>query len=430
MYTEKAKRLFLETGHRFQRRIIWAMGLLKYACAEANVELGALDKRVGEAVAAAADEVAAGIHDAEIEVDVFQTGSGTGLNMNVNEVIARAASGRLGAPIHPNDHVNKSQSSNDVVSSAVRIAAVAEAELSLSPALEGLAAALGESAERHWGVIKAGRTHLRDALPVTLGQELDAYAHAFARDSEVLEAALERVKELPIGGTAVGTGSNAPPGFGERVLYIVNERTGMGFKRGNPLTQMRLLTDLLTLSAVLRSVAVDLYRLGQDIRLMYSGPFAGLGEVDLPGQGEIAGSSIMPGKTNPVTVEAAMLAAAQVVGLDHANQMASMYGEFELAMGIPLVGYNVVEQIKLLSEASRKMSMVVGDIRPNAERMRRQAESSPAIAAVLAERLGYDAAAKIAREIAAGAPAADTLRRLGYEVDLEELAGLRRRANR
>lgn len=430
MYTEKAKRLFLETGHRFQRRIIWAMGLLKYACAEANVELGALDKRVGEAVAAAADEVAAGIHDAEIEVDVFQTGSGTGLNMNVNEVIARAASGRLGAPIHPNDHVNKSQSSNDVVSSAVRIAAVAEAELSLSPALEGLAAALGESAERHWGVIKAGRTHLRDALPVTLGQELDAYAHAFARDSEALEAALERVKELPIGGTAVGTGSNAPPGFGERVLYIVNERTGMGFKSGNPFTQMRLLTDLLTLSAVLRSVAVDLYRLGQDIRLMYSGPFAGLGEVDLPGQGEIAGSSIMPGKTNPVTVEAAMLAAAQVVGLDHANQMASMYGEFELAMGIPLVGYNVVEQIKLLSEASRKMSMVVGDIRPNAERMRRQAESSPAIAAVLAERLGYDAAAKIAREIAAGAPAADALRRLGYEVDLEELAGLRRRANR
>ncbi|MBP1448654.1 MAG: hypothetical protein JZD41_01360, partial [Thermoproteus sp.] len=202
------------------------------------------------------------------------------------------------------------------------------------------------------------------------------------------------------------------------------------FKRGNPFAQMRLLTDLLTLSAVLRSVAVDLYRLGQDIRLMYSGPFAGLGEVDLPGQGEIAGSSIMPGKTNPVTVEAAMLAAAQVAGLDHANQMASMYGEFELAMGIPLVGYNVVEQMKLLSEALRKMSTVVGDIRPNAERMRRQAESSPAIAAVLAARLGYDAAAKIAREIAAGVPAADALRRLGYEVDLEELAGLRRRANR
>ncbi len=414
-YTEKAAGLFLSTGTKFPRRIIWAMGLVKLAYARANGRLGLLPSDAADAVADAAREVAEGLHDDRIAVDVFQTGSGTGLNMNINEVIADLASRRLGRPVHPNDHVNLGQSSNDVVPTAIRIAAAAEAEEGLLPALRRLVQSLESKAEQFGGVVKPGRTHLRDALPVTLGQELSAYADAFRHDGEAIRQALEYVKEVPLGGTAVGTGLNAHPGLPRLALEEINREAGLGLKPANAFRAMRLLTDLLLLSGVLRTSAVDLYRLGQDVRLMFSGPAAGLNEIDLPSQGEVAGSSMMPGKTNPITVEAAMQAAAQVVGLDHANQIAAMLGEFELAMGIPLMGSNAVAQIGLLAEAFRKTAeLVVDGIVPHVERMRRLAESSAALITAISPVVGYDKASEVGRRVAGGLSIREALRELGY----------------
>jgi len=414
-YTEKAAGLFLSTGTKFPRRIIWAMGLVKLAYARANGRLGLLPSDAADAVAEAAREVAEGLHDDRIAVDVFQTGSGTGLNMNINEVIADLASRRLGRPVHPNDHVNLGQSSNDVVPTAIRIAAAAEAEEGLLPALQRLVQSLESKAEQFGGVVKPGRTHLRDALPVTLGQELSAYADAFRHDGEAVRQALEYVKEVPLGGTAVGTGLNAHPGLPRLALEEINREAGLGLKPANAFRAMRLLTDLLLLSGVLRTSAVDLYRLGQDVRLMFSGPAAGLNEIDLPSQGEVAGSSMMPGKTNPITVEAAMQAAAQVVGLDHANQTAAMLGEFELAMGIPLMGSNAVAQIGLLAEAFRKTAeLVVDGIVPHVERMRRLAEGSAALITAISPVVGYDKASEVGRRVAGGLSIREALRELGY----------------
>jgi len=414
-YTEKAAGLFLSTGTKFPRRIIWAMGLVKLAYARANGRLGLLPSDAADAVAEAAREVAEGLHDDRIAVDVFQTGSGTGLNMNINEVIADLASRRLGRPVHPNDHVNLGQSSNDVVPTAIRIAAAAEAEEGLLPALQRLVQSLESKAEQFGGVVKPGRTHLRDALPVTLGQELSAYADAFRHDGEAIRQALEYVKEVPLGGTAVGTGLNAHPGLPRLALEEIDREAGLGLKPANAFRAMRLLTDLLLLSGVLRTSAVDLYRLGQDVRLMFSGPSAGLNEIDLPSQGEVAGSSMMPGKTNPITVEAAMQAAAQVVGLDHANQTAAMLGEFELAMGIPLMGSNAVAQIGLLAEAFRKTAeLVVDGIVPHVERMRRLAESSAALITAISPVVGYDKASEVGRRVAGGLSIREALRELGY----------------
>ncbi len=413
-YTEKAAGLYLYTGTRFPRRIIWAMALVKLACARANKRLGLLPSDVADAVAEAARELAEGLHDDKIAVDVFQTGSGTGLNMNINEAIADLASRRLGKLVHPNDHVNLGQSSNDVVPTAIRIATAAEAEDVLLPALRRLVQSLESKAEQFRDVVKPGRTHLRDALPVTLGQELSAYADAFRHDLEALRQALEYVKELPLGGTAVGTGLNAHPELRRLALEEINRETGLGFKPANAFRAMRLLTDLLLLSGVLRTSAVNLYRLGQDVRLMFSGPATGLNEIDLPTQEEVAGSSMMPGKMNPVTVEAAMQAVAQVVGLDHASQTAAMFGEFELAMGIPLMGHNVVTQISLLAEAFRKTAeLVVGGIVPNVERMRRLAENSAALVTVISPVVGYDKASEAARRVARGLSIREALRDLG-----------------
>lgn len=413
-YTEKAAGLYLSTGTRFPRRIIWAMALVKLACARANKRLGLLPGDVADAVAEAARELAEGLHDDKIAVDVFQTGSGTGLNMNINEAIADLASRRLGKLVHPNDHVNLGQSSNDVVPTAIRIATAAEAEDVLLPALRRLLQSLESKAEQFRDVVKPGRTHLRDALPITLGQELSAYADAFRHDLEALRQALEYVKELPLGGTAVGTGLNAHPELRRLALEEINRKTGLGFKPANAFRAMRLLTDLLLLSGVLRASAVNLYRLGQDVRLMFSGPATGLNEIDLPTQEEVAGSSMMPGKTNPVTVEATMQAVAQVVGLDHTNQTAAMFGEFELAMGIPLMGHNVVTQISLLAEAFRKTAeLVIGGIVPNVERMRRLAENSAALVTVISPVVGYDKASETARRVARGLSIREALRDLG-----------------
>ena len=415
-YTEVAPKLFMNTGTRFPRKIIWAMGLIKYACAKVNSDLSLLDKDIAKGIMQASRELMEGKLDDKIVLDVFQTGSGTGLNMNVNEVIAERASELTGKKVHPNDHVNLGQSSNDVVPTAIRVAAVAAAEEQLIPALSKMISILNKKSEEYKDVVKAGRTHLRDALPVTLGQELSAYADAFSHDLANLQSILEYVKELPIGGTAVGTGLNSHPEFQVRVIQEMNNETGLGFKPANKFRGMRLLTDLLTLSGVFRTMAVNLYRLGQDIRLMFSGPMTGLNEIDLPTQEEIAGSSIMPGKTNPVTVESALLVAAQVVGLDHANQFASMLGEFELSMGVPLTGYNIVTQINLLSEALNKFSeLVIGGMVPNVERMKRYAESSPSLITLISPIIGYDKAAEIGKRLNKGMSIREALKELGFK---------------
>jgi len=415
-YTETAPKLFMNTGTRFPRKIIWAMGLIKYACAKVNADLSLLDKDIAKGIMQASREVMEGKHDDKMILDVFQTGSGTGLNMNVNEVIAERATELIGKKVHPNDHVNLGQSSNDTVPTAIRIASVSAVEDQLVPALSKLISILNKRSEEYKDVVKAGRTHLRDALPVTLGQELSAYSDAFSHDLVSLREILEYVKELPIGGTAVGTGLNAHPEFQTRVVQEINNETGLGFKPANKFRGLRLLTDLLTLSGVLRTVAVDLYRLGQDIRLMFSGPMTGLNEIDLPTQEEIAGSSIMPGKTNPVTVEATLLVSAQVVGLDHANQFASMLGEFELAMGVPLIGYNVVTQVNLLGEALNKFSeLVIAGMVPNIEKMKRYAESSPSLITVISPIIGYDKASEIGKRLNKGMSIREALKELGFK---------------
>ncbi len=426
-YVEKAVDVFLSTGTRFPRRIIWAMGLIKYAAAKANTELGLLDPKIGEAIMKASTMLIEGKLDSLIVVDVFQTGSGTGLNMNVNEVIAAKASEISGVKVHPNDHVNMGQSSNDVVPSAIRIAAVAETIERLMPSMKRFIESLERLAMRTEDVVKPGRTHLRDALPVTMGQEFSAYVDAFKHDLGLLEGVLPYVRELPIGGTAVGTGLNAHERLGEMVVEEIKRLTGLEFHvAGSRFRAMRLLSDMVSLSSVLRTTAIDMIRLCQDLRLMFSGPFTAIGEIDMPQ--EVAGSSIMPGKTNPVTVEAAMLASAQVVGLDAANSYANLFGEFELSMAIPLIGYNVVSQISLLAEAMDKMAIYVIDrVTPLRERARELAEKSPALVTVISPMIGYDRATQVALKVAQGTPIRKALKEVGLrDEEIERILDLKR----
>ena len=287
----------------------------------------------------------------------------------------------------------------------------------LKPALRLLSSSLGELSDKFSGVYKSGRTHLRDALPVTLGQEFGAYFDAFKLDAKVLEFLVDSLSDLPLGGTAVGTGLNSQPGFAELVVSELNQYTGLKFRIStNKFRSMRLLTDLAAFSAQLSVSATNLYRLSQDIRLMFSGPVTGFNEIDIPSQEEVAGSSIMPGKTNPVTVEAAMLASAEVSGLDLANRQACMYGEFELAMGVPLLGYNLVSQIRLLSEAFSKMTdVVLKSIKPNQEKLRWYAENSPSLITVLSPVIGYDKASVVGKKIVKGVGIRQALHELGYD---------------
>jgi fumarate hydratase, class II len=426
-YTEASKRVFLNTGTRFPREVIWATGLIKRSAARSNTSLGLLDGEIGRAIESKASEVMKGRHDSEVVVDVFQTGSGTGLNMNVNELIAELASAKLGSKVHPNDHVNMSQSSNDVGPTAIRVAAVHAVDESLIPALETISKSLAALSKRTASVYKSGRTHLRDALPVTMGQEFGAFADAFRRDARLVTENSKYLLELPIGGTAVGTGLNADPRFGQMVARQIAKETGLGFTTAkNRFRATRLLTDVASLSSTIRTVSLDLYRLCQDIRLMFSGPLTGMGEIDLPTQEEVAGSSIMPGKTNPVTVESALLACAEVMGLDAANQPAASLGEFELAMGVPLLGYNVVKQVAILSEALNKMaSLVVDHVVPLREKNRKYAESSPSLITVISPKIGYDKAAEVGKRLAKGASIRSALRELGHsEKEIDSMLDL------
>jgi len=421
-YTRKALEIYDFSGLRFPRVIIKAMGMVKYAAAKVNGELGLLPRELSEAIMRASEELMEGKLDDWVVVDVVQTGSGTGLNMNVNEVIARRASEILGREVHPNDHVNLGQSSNDVVPTAMRIAAALKVRSDLEPTLKEFVGMLEDRGREFQDIVKAGRTHLRDALPVTLGQEFNAYAGMFSRDIAFLESSLERILDLPIGGTAVGTGLNTHPEFGELVVNELRVITGIPFRKGYSFVGMRSLTDLFMLSSAMKAVALDLLRFCNDLRLMYSGPNTGLGEIDIPQ--EVPGSSIMPGKENPVVVEAAMLAAIQIIGLDTAVSLAVNLGEFELSMGIPLAGYDVILEAQLLSKTLKQlMRYVVPRIKPNVERMRAMAEASTALITVISPMVGYDKASRLSKH----GNLRDALRELGLsEEEITRILDLRK----
>ncbi|RVU19654.1 class II fumarate hydratase [Streptomyces antnestii] len=396
--TQRAVENFPVSGQRLERAHIEALARVKAAAALVNARLGVIDEDIAQAIAQAAGEVADGRWDDQFPVDVFQTGSGTSSNMNTNEVLATLATERLGRDVHPNDHVNASQSSNDVFPSSIHIAATAAVTHDLIPALGHLRAALERKAEEFADVVKSGRTHLMDATPVTLGQEFGGYAAQIAYGVERLEASLPRLAELPLGGTAVGTGINTPPGFSAAVIAEVARTTGL------PLTEARNHFEaqgardaVVETSGQLRTIAVGLTKIANDLRWMASGPRTGLAEISLPDLQP--GSSIMPGKVNPVIPEAVLMVAAQVTGNDTTVAVAGAAGNFELNVMLPVIAKNVLESIRLLANVSRLLAdRTVDGITANRERAREYAESSPSVVTPLNKYIGYEEAAKVAKK--------------------------------
>jgi fumarate hydratase class II len=401
--TQRAVENFPVSGLRFPRRFIRALGLIKGAAAAVNAELGLLEPRLAEAIAKAAEEVERGDLDAHFVVDVFQTGSGTSTNMNANEVIANRATELLGGErgsklVHPNDHVNMCQSSNDVIPTAIRVAALLGFAEDLVPALERLEAALRAKAEAFDDVVKVGRTHLMDATPVRLGQEFRAYAEQVRRGVERLGSARERLADLPLGGTAVGTGLNAHPDFAARVVARLAERTGLPLRRmAHPFEGMGAQDALVEASGALRALAASLFKVANDIRWMGSGPRAGLGELRLPALQP--GSSIMPGKVNPVIPEVVRQVAVQVYGNDHAVAMAGALGDFELNVMLPVMAHDLLWSIDLLARAAEVFrEKCIEGLEADAARARELVEQSFPIITALVPRIGYERAAEIAKE--------------------------------
>jgi fumarate hydratase class II len=396
--TQRAVENFPISGRGLERAHIQALAQIKAAAAEVNADLGVLDRDVADAIVAAANEVAEGAHDAHFPIDVFQTGSGTSSNMNANEVLATLATERLGRPVHPNDHVNASQSSNDVFPTSIHVAAAAELSGRLVPALGHLADALEKRAAAFADVVKSGRTHLMDATPVTLGQEFSGYASQVRFGIERIQASLPRVAELPLGGTAVGTGINTPPGFARLVIERLVRDTRLPLSEARNHFEAQGARDgLVEVSGQLRTIAVGLYKIVNDIRWMGSGPRAGLGELRIPDLQP--GSSIMPGKVNPVVPEAVRQVCAQVFGNDATVAFAGSQGDFELNVMLPVMARNLLESIRLLTAASRLLAdRCVAGLEADVELARRYAESSPAIVTPLNRFLGYDEAAKIAKQ--------------------------------
>jgi fumarate hydratase class II len=396
--TQRAVENFPISGQRIERAHIEALARIKAAAAKVNAELGVLDEDVARAIQEAAAEVAEGRWDEHFPVDVFQTGSGTSSNMNANEVIATLATERLGRDVHPNDHVNASQSSNDVFPSSIHIAATAAVTGDLIPALTRLAESLEAKAAEFATVVKAGRTHLMDATPVTLGQEFGGYAAQVRYGVERLRSSLPRLAELPLGGTAVGTGINTPAGFPAAVIAEVARTTGL------PLTEARdhfeaqgARDGIVETSGQLRTIAVGLTKIANDLRWMSSGPRTGLSEISLPDLQP--GSSIMPGKVNPVIPEAVLMVAAQVTGNDTAITVAGAAGNFELNVMLPVIARNILESVRLLANVTRLLAdRTVDGITAHVERAREYAESSPSVVTPLNRYIGYEEAAKVAKK--------------------------------
>jgi fumarate hydratase class II len=396
--TQRAVQNFPISGGRLERAHIAALAQIKAAAAKVNAELEVIDRELGDAIAEAALEVAGGAWDEHFPIDVFQTGSGTSSNMNANEVIASLAQERLGRDVHPNDHVNASQSSNDVFPSSIHVAATGLVLQELIPALRHLADSLGRKAGEFATVVKAGRTHLMDATPVTLGQEFGGYAAQVRLGVERLEGVLPRLGELPLGGTAVGTGINTPPGFAGRVIEELSRATGLPLREARDHFEAQGARDaLVEASGALRTIAVSLHKIANDLRWMGSGPRAGLAEIRLPDLQP--GSSIMPGKVNPVIPEAVCQVAAQVIGNDAAIAFGGAAGNFELNVMLPVLARNLLESIRLLTNVSRLLAdRCVDGIEADADRCREYAESSPAIVTPLNRYLGYEQAAIVAKQ--------------------------------
>jgi fumarate hydratase class II len=396
--TQRAVENFPISGRGMERAQIRALGLVKGAAARVNGRIGVLEPKVAEAIAAAADEVAAGLHDAHFPVDVFQTGSGTSSNMNANEVIATVAA-RAGVDVHPNDHVNASQSSNDVFPTTIHLAATVALATDVVPALEYLAAALRRRAADWADVVTAGRTHLMDAVPITLGQEAGAWATQAEYGAARLRDVLPRLGQLPIGGTAVGTGLNAPDGFGAGVVEELRAATGLDAlsEAADHIEAQGARDGLVEASGALRTAAVSLYKIANDIRWLSSGPRTGLAELRLPDLQP--GSSIMPGKVNPVICEATMMVAAQVIGNDATVAFSGTQGNLQLNVMMPVMARNVLESARLLAGVARLLAdKVVDGAEADVERTREYAESSPAIVTPLNRYLGYEEAASIAKQ--------------------------------
>jgi len=410
--TQKAVENFPVSGQPVPTPVVRWLGRLKAAAARVNGELGLLDADIAERIAMAGDAVAAGEHDAQFPIDVFQTGSGTSSNMNANEVLANLA----GDGAHPNDHVNMGQSSNDVFPSAVHLAALGEANDDLLPALDALAAALEAKAEEFADVVKAGRTHLMDAVPVTLGQEFGGFAAQIRLGAERVRQSLPHVAQIPLGGTATGTGLNTHPDFAERVRARLSEATGLEIlPPADPFEAQASRDALVELSGALKVVAVSMIKIANDLALMGSGPRAGLAEIRLPELQK--GSSIMPGKVNPVICEVTIQVGDQVVGNDAAITMAGSQGQFELNVRIPLMARNLLDSIKLLAAAARLLDQkCVSGIVANTEMTDRHAEATLATATALNPHIGYDRAAEIVKEAAAsGRPLREVAREMGVD---------------
>ena len=395
--TQRAVENFPISGTTLERAHIAALAEIKKAAALANAQLGVLDKEVASAIAKSADQVIGGTLDEHFPVDVYQTGSGTSSNMNMNEVLATLATGHLGKPVHPNDHVNASQSSNDVFPTSVHLAVTSALINDLVPALDYLAKKLEVKTKSWAGVVKAGRTHLMDATPVTLGQEFGGYAAQIRYGIERIQSSIPRVAEVPLGGTAVGTGINTPKGFPQAVIKLLADQTKLPITEARDHFEAQGARDaLVEASGALRVLAVSLTKINNDLRWMGSGPNAGLGELAIPDLQP--GSSIMPGKVNPVVPEAVLMVCARVIGNDQTVAWAGASGNFELNVAIPVMGNALLESIRLLANSSKVLAdKTIEGLEANTERARALAESSPAIVTPLNKVIGYEAAAKIAK---------------------------------
>ncbi|TFC83289.1 class II fumarate hydratase [Cryobacterium cheniae] len=424
--TQRAVENFPISGSVLEPAQIAALARIKKSAALANAKLGVLDVDIANAIAAAADEVTTGRYDSEFPIDVYQTGSGTSSNMNMNEVLATLASQSLGRPVHPNDHVNASQSSNDVFPTSVHLAVTSALIDELIPALDHLSVAFEAKAELWAGAVKAGRTHLMDATPVTLGQEFGGYARQMRLGIERVRTALPRVAEVPLGGTAVGTGINTPAGFPQLVIELLVEETELPVTEARDHFEAQANRDgLVDASGALRTIAVSLTKICNDLRWMGSGPNTGFGELNIPDLQP--GSSIMPGKVNPVIPEAVLMVCSRVIGNDATIAWSGASGSFELNVAIPVMGTALLESIRLLSNASRVLAdKTVDGLTANIERARALAESSPAIVTPLNRVIGYEAAAKVAKHsVAEGVTVRESVIALGFvergEVSLELL---------
>ena len=404
--TQRAVENFPISGNRFGRRFIWSLGLIKGSAAEIAGRQAHLDQDKADAVRMAADEVMDGRLDHQFVLDIFQTGSGTSTNTNANEVIAGRATEILGGEsgsslVHPNDDVNFGQSSNDVIPTAIHVAAVASIREDLIPSLAGLAESLEAKAAEFENVVKSGRTHLMDATPVTLGQEFGGWAAQVRKGIWRLEKVMPELEELALGGTAVGTGINAPPGFAGAVIELMAQRTGMPFTEAVDHFEAQGSKDAVVMaSGALKTIAVSLFKIANDIRFLGSGPTSGIGEIRIP---ELQpGSSIMPGKVNPVMSEMVMQVAAQVVGNDATVTWSGANGNFELNVMMPVMAHNLLESIDLLASASKTFATrCVDGIEVDAERVRELLERNAVVVTALNPHIGYDNGARIVKEAAA-----------------------------